>query len=116
MIEAPMTEAIAEKQLRYTSPTGVESIVTVSLGKPILDPREGRRWVCPYRILGLSDESTGAAFGATSLQALTFALHALPAELALLLRSTGGRFVPPGSEDLGLGFACKTHLNLEADA
>ena len=111
MIDFVLGDVIATRRLQFKGTDGALVHVSVTLGKPVPDPRDPERtWMCPYQIRGIGDERTRAIFGVDTMQALILALHILPTELAALARSAGGTFVTAGEEDLGLTRACQLQV------
>ncbi len=109
MARVPMSTPIATRHLQFRGSDGSHSVVTVTLGIPVPDPRDPTRtWACPYEIAALGRIELRAIFGVDSMQALILALHTLPAELRALARDRGGQFVD--EVDLGLDHACRTSL------
>ncbi|HEX8183744.1 MAG TPA: hypothetical protein VF747_03310, partial [Blastocatellia bacterium] len=82
--------------------TGTEREVTLRMGKPIPDPKEGGDWCCPYQIIGLGDDKVSAAFGVDPLQALLLALQKAGAELSYYQRVQNIKLTWLDDEDLGL--------------
>src|SRR5262245_14205495 len=110
MIHFELGDVIATRNLRFTHADGTSVDVSVSLGKPVPDPREPQLTrMCPFQIRGIGDEKTRAIFGIDTMQALILALHILPTELAAIARETGGHFVDD-EPDLGLTHACQLHM------
>jgi hypothetical protein len=54
--------------------------VTVEIGRPRRNPK-GSDWLCPYRLLGVGDDSVRAAYGVDAVQALHLAEKAIAARL-----------------------------------
>jgi len=110
MIHFDLGDVIATRKLRFKGADSTLVDVSVSLGKPVPDPRDPQRTrMCPYQIRGIGDERTRAIFGIDTMQALILALHILPIELAAIARDTGGSFIDD-EQDLDLTHACRTHM------
>ena len=104
-------EVLASRTLRFQTTSGRPSEVTVTVGRPVLDPEAPYDdWLCPYQLRGVGDEVVRAVFGVDAMQALILALHTLPWELRALARAGSGTF-PDRDEDLGLTHACTMHLS-----
>jgi hypothetical protein len=110
MIHFELGDVIATRKVRFKGADGTLVDVSVSLGKPVPDPRDPQRTrMCPYQIRGIGDERIRAIFGIDTMQALILALHILPTELAAIARETGGSFVSD-EQDLGLTHACQLQM------
>jgi len=70
--------------------------VTVQFGRP---RRSDKDWLCPFRIVGLSNDVVHRAYGVDSLQALQLAIDAARA----MVRSCGRPLDWLGQSDLGFG-------------
>ncbi|NGY66065.1 hypothetical protein G7043_44985 [Lentzea sp. NEAU-D13] len=74
---------VAQRQLEGVAPDGSRFDVVIRFGAPRPDPLSGNGdWECPHQIVGLGDDSVGAAFGVDSLQALLLSVYAVRIKLA----------------------------------
>jgi hypothetical protein len=90
--------------------------VTVRIGRPVLDtsaPHE--TWVCPFQIDGIGSGKTRGIFGADAMQALLLAIHAIPVELAVCIRDSGGQFLHFGEPDASFVAACRMAIEYAGD-
>jgi Domain of unknown function (DUF6968) len=110
-------QIIAERRLALIANDSTSRDVTIKLGAPVPDPEEnGRSWACPYQILGIGSDRVHAIFGVDALQALVFAIHTIPGELAAIARKTGGQFLFHDEHDPTFLSACRTALETAGDA
>jgi hypothetical protein len=74
---------VAQRQLEGVAPDGSRIEVVIRFGAPRPDPLSGNGdWECPHQIVGLGDDSVGAAFGVDSLQALLLSVYSVRIKLA----------------------------------
>ena len=110
-------EIIAERSLVFEASEGWTRDVSVSIGRPVLDPTAPHEtWVCPFQIQGLGTGRAMGIFGADAMQALLLAIHTIPAELATYVQEPGGRFLYLGHVDTSFVAACRTVLECAGDA
>lgn len=100
MIEEPLGEVIASRQLDFTDRKGHKETVDVFLGKPIQYPDDGP-WYCPCLIKGPRFEQQFKTVGEDSMQALQLAQRTLKVELERLARDHKGTFTLFGEPGLG---------------
>jgi hypothetical protein len=104
-------EVLASRTLRFQTNSGRLIDVTVTVGRPVIDPHaRDSDWLCPFQLRGVGDEVVRAMFGVDAMQALILALNTLPTELRALARDESGTFADR-DEDLGLTQACRMHLS-----
>jgi hypothetical protein len=109
-------DVIAERRLTFEADAGWSRDVWVRLGRPIADASdENGSWLCPYQIAGLGRDRVRAMFGVDAMQALVLAIHAIPAELAALMRDPGGRFLYLDSLETSFLRACRTSVDAVGD-
>jgi hypothetical protein len=88
-----LEDILAPRTLRFEPGHRPAIDITVTLGRPLVDPEHAERaWMCPFQITGIGDERVRAIFGIDALQALLLALHILPAQLRALARDESGSF------------------------
>lgn len=95
-------QVVAERQIEGVAPDGSGFEVVIRFGAPRPDPlSDNGDWQCPHQIVGLDDDSIGAAYGVDSLQALLLSVYAVRVKLA----ESGSTFDWLGMPELGLTVA-----------
>ena len=116
MATVDIGDVIAQRRLTFQPPDGVPQVVTVRIGRPVLDasaPHE--TWICPFQIQGIGSGSTHGIFGADAMQALLLAIHTIPVELAAFIRDSGGQFLHFDAPDSSFIAACRMAIEYAGD-
>lgn len=92
-------EIIAERVLSYTQ-NKTEVLLSVKLGKPRPDLKEGGDWECPYQV----GEKINLAYGVDSFQALILAQKLISIELDYLKKKQNLILKWLNMDDLGFRF------------
>ena len=108
-----VTAVAAERLLQFVPTSGPSLQITVRLGVPRRDRKHvNGDWVCPYDITGFQSPRRRWSFGIDSVQALTLALHIIPAELGRLAKlAGGGQFTFLGEQGISFADGCGLLLN-----
>jgi hypothetical protein len=113
-----VTGVVARRVLEFVPNGGSPRRVTIRIGRPRRDRKHvNGDWVCPYDIGGISGLYRRRVFGIDGVQALSLALHIIPAELGGLAKEAGGgqfRFL--GEEGLFFADGCGILMNYAVDA
>ncbi|RAS66798.1 hypothetical protein C8D87_103137 [Lentzea atacamensis] len=95
-------QIVAERLIEGVAPDGSHVEVVIRFGAPRPDPLSSNGdWRCPHQIVGLGDDSVGAAHGVDSLQALLLSVYAVRLKLA----ESGSTLDWLGAPDFGLTIA-----------
>ena len=98
----PLGTVIADRELLFQRSGQAPQIIRIQIGAPVPDPAYPGNSLCPVVLLGFEREEKLVLGGIDSLQALTFALHALSSFVQLCARQHGGSLTWLGQPDLGL--------------
>ena len=102
MNDLALGEVIAERHLECRQRRdGLSAEVVVRVGKPLPDTSPGGDWYCPFRIVGLGDDTIRAAYGFDSVQALMLAFKLVGSYLQHFQHSLGDSITWLGEKDLG---------------
>lgn len=116
--EYPVTGVTTRRVLEFIPDAGPPRRLTIRIGRPRRDRKHvNGGWVCPYDIAGISGLYKRRVFGIDGVQALSLALHIIPAELARLAQKAGGgqfRFL--GEEGLFFADGCGILMNWAVDS
>ena len=109
-------DVIAESRLAFEVPGAPQTDVTVRIGRPVPDASALREtWVCPIQIDGIGNGRTRGIFGVDAMQALTLAIHTVPALLGLYIHESGGRFLKFGEPYADFIDACRIAVESTGD-